>query len=79
MSDPPPEPIREAIQKMLDAHSDGWHLAQHCVVMAIERVVDGRIESIPWHWAPPDQPDWMTDALLEHAIRSREDCCDEDD
>ncbi len=37
------EPIREAIQKMLDAHGDGWYLAQHCVVMAIERVVDGRI------------------------------------
>ena len=73
------EPIREAIQKMLDAHGDGWYLAQHCVVMAIERVVDGRIENIAWHWAPQDQPDWMTDALLERAIRARDDCCAVDD
>lgn len=72
--------IPDAIQKMLDEHSDGWHLAQFCVVMALERVVDGRIESTTWHWCPQDQPDWMTDALLEAAIRSRE-CavCEDDD
>jgi hypothetical protein len=73
------EPIREAIQKMLDAHPDGWSVAQHVVCMALERVVDGRIESIAWHWTPPDQPDWMTDALIERAIRARDDCCAEDD
>lgn len=74
-------PIRHAIQKMLDAHDDGWVLAQHCVVMALERVVDGRIESTTWHWCPPDQPDWMTDALLDAALRARESllCDDEDD
>lgn len=64
--------IHDAIQKMLDSHDDGWQLAQHCVVMALERVVNGRIESTAWYWCPPDQPDWMTDALLEQALRQRE-------
>jgi hypothetical protein len=64
--------IRVAIQQMLDSHGDGWQLAQHCIVMALERVVDGRIESIAWHWCPPDQPDWMTDALLEQGMRQRD-------
>lgn len=64
--------IRDAIQKMLDAHDDGWHVTQHCVVMGLERVVDGRIEAIAWHWFPPDQPGWMTNALLEEALRQRE-------
>ena len=71
--------IRDAIQKMLDSHDDGWVLAQHCVVMALERVVNGRIESITWHWCPADQPDWMTDALLEATLRERDSAeCDDD-
>lgn len=71
--------IGRAIQKMLDEHSDGWSLAQHCIVMALERVKDGRIESTTWYWCPADQPDWMTDALLEAAMRQREAMCDDDD
>lgn len=34
--------------------------------MGLERVtVDGGMESTPWVWTPPFQPDWMTDGLLE--------------
>lgn len=64
--------IAEAIQKMLDAHGDGWSLGQYVVAMGLERVVDGRIEAIAWHWHPPDQPGWMTTALLEEALRQRD-------
>lgn len=64
--------IREAIQAMLDAHGDGWTVSQHVVVMGLERVHDGQIEATAWHWSPAEQPDWMTTALLEEAIRHRD-------
>lgn len=72
--------IRKAIQQLIDSlDGEGWSVTQHCVVMGLERVIDGRIESIAWHWAPPDQPDWMTDALLEQAIRVRDEAAHADD
>lgn len=71
--------IGEAIQQLLDAHGDGWSVTQHCVVMGLERVVDGHIEAIAWHWAPPDQPGWMTTALLEEALRQRDEAEFDDD
>lgn len=70
--------IRDAIQKLLDAHDDGWSVTQHVVVMGLERVVDGRIEAIAWHWYPTDQPAWMTTALLEEALRQRDEVDDDE-
>lgn len=63
--------IRDAIQTMLDAHDDGWSVTQFVIVMGLERVSDGRIETIecPWPWAPAEQPAWITAALLEGALR----------
>ena len=69
--------IRAAIQAMLDSCGGGWQVAQYVVVMGLERVHDGQIESSPWMWAPPHQPDWQTDGLLEAAIELR--CADPDD
>ncbi len=64
--------IREAIQTLLDEHGDGWTLTQLVLVMGLERVHDGRIESTAWYWSPPDQPDWMTTGLLDSAMEIRE-------
>ena len=60
--------VRQAIQQLLDEMGDGWQLAQHVIVMSLERVTDGRIETIAWYWTPPSQPDWMTTGLLERAL-----------
>lgn len=60
--------IRAAVQAMLDAHDDGWSVGQLVVCMALERVTDGRIEAITWHWCPPDQPPWMGRALVSETL-----------
>lgn len=65
--------IENAIQSMLDAYGDGWSVAQYVIVMSIERVTsDGRLESAPWIFVPRDQPEWMTDGLMEaaHGLRA---------
>lgn len=69
--------IRRAVQAVLDADGDGYHVAQFVVCMGIERVTgDGELESAPWIWAPPGQPEWMTDGLLESAQLIRCQCDD---
>lgn len=68
----PEAQIRAAIQALLDSSGDGWALAQHVIIMGIERVVDGEIEATSWYWAPPAQPEWMTDGLIDHGVRLRE-------
>ena len=61
--------IRAAVQALLDAEGDGWHIAQYVVCMGLERVNSaGEIESTPWLWAPPSQADWMTAGLIESAL-----------
>ncbi len=64
--------VREAIQAVLDAEGDGWAVSQHVVVVALERITDGRIESGTWCWTPPGQPEWMTSGLLDDVIAARE-------
>jgi hypothetical protein len=60
--------VRAAVQAVLDAHGDGWHVAQFVISMGLERVsADGELESSAWVWTPPNQADWMTDGLLEAA------------
>ena len=45
------ETIRAAVQAVLDAHGDGWSLAQHVVIMALERhCADAGL------WPPPSGP-----------------------
>lgn len=62
------EQIRAAVQAMLDSHGDGWSLSQVVVCMALERVnPNGEVESMPWLWAPPQQPGWMTAGLIDAA------------
>lgn len=64
--------VRAAVQAVLDAHGDGWHIAQYVISMGLERVnQSGDLEATSWVWAPPHQPDWMTDGLLEAATELR--------
>lgn len=60
--------IRAAIQAAIDDAGDGFQVAQFVVCMGLERISSqGDLESAPWLWAPPGQPEWMTDGLLEAA------------
>lgn len=59
--------LRDALQSLLDAHGDHWQLAEHLVVMALERVGPDGIESVVWYWAPADQAAWKVTGLLEAA------------
>lgn len=64
--------IRAAIQALLDDEGDGYVCGQLVIGMGLERIgPDGEVEAIPWVWAPSDQPDWQTTALLESAIDLR--------
>ena len=64
--------IRAAIQAVLDSYGDGWQVAQYVACLGLERVnSDGELESSPWILAPPQQPEWMTDGLLEAALEMR--------
>lgn len=70
--------VRAAVQAVLDAAGDGWHCAQMVVCMGLERFnSDGELESIPWVWWPPTQPDWMALGLIESAVELRRDVDDE--
>lgn len=60
--------VRDAIQQLLDEQGDGWQVAQVVIVMGLERMTDGSLDSTPWLWSPPDQPGWQTDGLLEVAM-----------
>lgn len=68
----PEDQIRVAIQALLDSLGDGWMLAQHVIIMGLERVIDGEIQAISWYWCPAAQAEWMTDGLMEHGFRLRE-------
>lgn len=71
--------VRAAIQKVLDASGDGWHLsASFVIVMGIERVTNGGIEATAWYLHPSEQPDWATDGLLNAVIDLRDFGEDED-
>ena len=64
-----PRDLRDAIQRLLDESGDGWSVAQYVVAMGLERLMpDGSVESLPWYWAPTDQPTWQTLGLLERAV-----------
>lgn len=71
--------VRAAVQAVLDAAGDGYHAAQFVICMGLERInSSGELETAPWLWAPPSQPDWMTAGLLESAWALHQ-AADEDD
>jgi hypothetical protein len=67
--DPLANKVRAAVQDILDAEGDGFMAAQFVICMGLERFdAAGRIESMPWIWAPAEQAEWMTNGLLESAL-----------
>jgi hypothetical protein len=59
------DPLRSAIQQMLDACGDGWTVADYLCVIGLERVgADGELETMPWWMAPDRQASWVTDGLI---------------
>lgn len=74
--------VRDALQRWMDEAypGEGWTVGHFAAVFSIERFTsDGRLESEPWHAAPASQPEWITDALLEQAMRARETVEDRDE
>lgn len=60
--------IRASVQAVLNACGDGYSIAQFVICMGLERVTaDGELEATSWLWAPPSQPEWMTQGLLDSA------------
>jgi len=64
--------IQSEIQAVLDAHGDGWTLGPFLILMGLERIDGGEVESTAWMWAPANQPAWLIDGLLAAAERMRE-------
>jgi hypothetical protein len=59
------DPIRAGIQKILDAHGDGWTAAEYVVSVNLQRItVDSQLQEEAWWYAPPRQAEWKTDGLL---------------
>lgn len=61
--------LREALQALLDAEGDGWHVSHYVVVLGIERMNadSGQVDSGVWTAAPVDQADYVATGLLETA------------
>lgn len=64
----PLEMLRAALQRMLDEENDGWQLSQHLVVIVgLERLTNGGIESTAWSYWPESQAAYVTAGLLDAA------------
>jgi hypothetical protein len=69
----PVEKLRAAIQELLDAEGDGWIVNEYVVALGLEKIdASGHIESTAWVWAPSEQPEWVSDGLLQAAVELRE-------
>lgn len=50
------EPVRQALQEILDQAGDGWQLSHFVVAVGLERVTtEGVVETTPWWLAPKGQ------------------------
>ena len=64
--------LRKAIQDLLDTYQDGWLVSDYVVCLGLERMHGSELESGTWHYAPPDQADWKTGALIQRAVEARD-------
>ena len=60
----PADKLRAALQEILNAEGEGWVVDAFVICLGLERMTEGAIESTPWIWMPAEQPDWVTDGLL---------------
>lgn len=58
------DPVRAALQAVIDTHGDGWTVSDYVVTMGLERLEAGELETTPWWYAPPTQAEWVTDGLI---------------
>lgn len=72
--------IRAALQKLISADGDGWLVSDFVIAVGLQKLdPEGRMESTPWVWAPPGQPEWHTDGLLAAAQDLRDNADIDDD
>ena len=72
--------LRESLQYMLDCEGDGWQLVHHVVAMGLQKMdANGVITSTTWMVVPAEQPDYVTDGLVQAAEDMRASCDIEDD
>ena len=64
--------LRNAIQRVLNEDGDGWMVGPFVIALGLEKMDGATVESTAWVWAPPDQPDWITDGLLRAAAELRD-------
>lgn len=76
----PLDKVRKALQELLDAEGDGWHMGHYVVIMGLEKIgADGEVTTSAWITNPPSQPDYVTDGLITTAQDLRYGIGEEDD
>lgn len=76
----PCDRVRKALQDLLDAEGDGWHMSHFVVILGLEKISeDGEVMTSAWVTGPVGQPDYVTDGLIATAQDLRDDSCDDDD
>lgn len=69
------EKLRQVLQEILDADSEGWLLDHFVIVLGLQRITaSGEVEHTAWVTGPRDQADYVTDGLLSAAVEMREGC-----
>lgn len=75
----PSDRVRKALQDLLDAEGDGWHMSHFVVILGLERLDDGELVTSAWLTSPVGQPDYVTDGLITAAQDLRYGPLDSDD
>lgn len=63
----PIDRVRKALQDLLDAEGDGWHMSHFVVILGLEKFDGGDIVTSAWLTAPEPQADYVTDGLITAA------------
>lgn len=63
----PIERVRKALQDLLDAEGDGYHLSHFVVVLGLEKFEGANIVTSSWLTAPAGQADYITEGLITAA------------
>lgn len=63
----PIDRVRKALQDLLDAEGDGFHLSHFVVILGLEKFESGDIVTSSWLTAPAGQADYITEGLITAA------------
>lgn len=68
------DPIRDAIQQVIDGDGSGWIVAHYVVSVGLDRVNEDSMQiGATWLHAPDTQAGYITDGLLDAALEHRAD------